>query len=78
MASLENNLYLVGYSTFQRQSNFKELKNHLHTLPSQPNATVYHKLLSRAVGFCLTQEQFDSLEDGIYEVCIDTKLFDEF
>ena len=74
----ENNLYLVGYSIpFRGKVTLKELKNHLHTLPSQPNAIPYiTSYYQERWGFCLTQEQFDSLEDGIYEVCIDTKLFD--
>ena len=74
----ENNLYLVGYSIpFKGKVTLKELKNHLHTLPSQPNAIPYiTSYYQERWGFCLTQEQFDSLEDGIYEVCIDTKLFD--
>ena len=74
----ENNLHLVGYSIpFKGKVTLKELKNHLHTLPSQPNAIPYiTSYYQERWGFCLTQEQFDSLEDGIYEVCIDTKLFD--
>tara|TARA_B100001248_G_scaffold255260_1_gene234745 strand:+ start:7521 stop:8816 length:1296 start_codon:yes stop_codon:yes gene_type:complete len=74
----ENNLHLIGYSIpFKGKVTLKELKNHLHTLPSQPNAIPYiTSYYQERWGFCLTQEQFDSLEDGIYEVCIDTKLFD--
>ena len=74
----ENNLHLVGYSIpFKGKVSLKELKNHLYTLPSQPDAIPYiTSYYHERWGFCLTQEEFDSLEDGIYEVCIDTKLFD--
>ena len=74
----ENNLHLVGYSIpFKGKVSLKELKNHLHTLPSQPDAIPYiTSYYQERWGFCLTQEEFDSLEDGIYEVYIDTKLFD--
>ena len=53
-----------------------ELKNHLYTLPEQPNAipyiTSYYK---ERWGFCLTHEQFKSLVEGEYEVYIESKLF---
>lgn len=74
----KNNLHLVGYSIpFRGKMNLDELKEHLHTLPEQPNAipyiTSYYK---KRWGFCLTQNEFDSLEDGTYEVFIDSKHFD--
>ena len=74
----ENNLHLLGYSTpFKGQISFAELKEHLYTLPEQPNAipyiTSYYK---ERWGFCLTHEQLESLVDGEYEVFIDSELFD--
>lgn len=74
----ENNLHLVGYSIpFRGSITFDELKKHLYTLPDQPNAipyvTSYYK---ESWGFCLTQDQFDTLDDGIYEVVINSNLFD--
>ena len=74
----DNNLHLLGYSIpFNGSISFDELKEHLFTRPEQPNAipfiTSYYK---EQWGFCLTQEQFDSLEEGTYSVHIDTKLFD--
>jgi len=73
----ENNLHLLGYSIpFKGKVSFAELKEHLYTLPEQPNAipyiTSYYK---ERWGFCLTHEQFESLDDGDYEVFIDCELF---
>jgi len=73
-----NNLHLLGYCIpFQGDVSLDVLKEHLYTLPDQPNAipyiTSYYK---ERWGFCLTQQQFDALEEGIYHVHIDTQLFD--
>jgi aminopeptidase-like protein len=73
----DNNLHLLGYSIpFKGRMSLAQLKDHLYTLPEQPNAipyiTSYYK---ERWGFCLTQRQFDSLIDGEYEVYIDSELF---
>jgi len=73
-----NNLHLLGYSTsFEGNVNLEELKEHLYTLPEQPEAipyiTSYYK---ERWGFCLSQDQFDQLEDGDYYVKIEAKHFD--
>ena len=74
----KNNLHLVGYSIpFEGELSFDELKKNLYTLPNQPNAipyiTSYYK---ERWGFCLSQEQFDTLENGNYKVVIKSILFD--
>ncbi len=74
----ENNLHLVGYSTpVHSKLSLFELQNNLYSLTDQPTAipyiTSYYK---ESWGFCLTQHQRDSLEDGEYEVFIDSQLFD--
>ena len=74
----KNNLHLVGYSVpFEGNLNFAELKKHLHTIPDKPKAipylTSYYK---ETWGFCLAQEQFDTLENGTYKVVINSTLFD--
>ena len=71
-----NNLHLVGYSVpFKGNISLEELKKHLYTIPDQPNAipyiTSYYK---ERWGFCLSQEQFDILENGTYKILIDTTL----
>ena len=74
----KNNLHLVGYSVpFEGEISFEELRKHLHTLPDQPNAipyvTSYYK---DRWGFCLSQDQFNTLENGTYKVVIKSTLFD--
>ena len=74
----KNNLHLVGYSIpFEGKISFDELKKHLYTLPDQPNATPYiTSYYEERWGFCLSQEQFDTLENGSYKVIIKSTLFD--
>ena len=72
-----NNLHLVGYSIpFCGKIKLSDLKNHLYSLPEQPNAipyvTSYYK---EHWGFCITQKQKESLVEGEYEVVINSKIF---
>jgi len=72
-----NNLHLLGYSEpFHGKLSFEDLKEHLHTLPGQPDLipylTSYYK---RRWGFCLAHQQLEKLDkNAVYEVCIDSSL----
>ena len=71
----KNNLHLVNYSIpFFGKIRLGELKKHIFTHPDYiPYITSYYK---ETWGFCLKQSAFDELEEGEYEVFIDTSLTD--
>jgi aminopeptidase-like protein len=74
----DSNLHVVGYSTpIRAHLPLAELKEHLHSHPERsdwiPFRTSYY---APAWGFCVTRDQLEMLEDGVYEVVIDSKLAD--
>lgn len=71
-----SSLHLLNYSTpIHRTMPLAELKEHLFTLPEQPDWIPYRTSYYRENwGFCLSQRAYDRLEDGDYEVLIDTTL----
>lgn len=73
-----NNLHLVGYSIpFHQKMRLEKLQKYLYSLPEQPKAIPYiTSYYEERWGFCLTQEQRDALDDGVYEVVIDSKIFE--
>lgn len=74
----DHNLHLVSYSRPVRQRmSLLELLPHLHANPSMPDAIPYRTgYYHEDWGFCITQNALNQLDDGEYDVCVDTDLFD--
>jgi len=72
----KSNLHVVNYSIpIHAWMTLDELRPHLHTLPSQPDAIPYlTSYYQKDWGFCLTHNQYQTLPDGKYEVCINSRL----
>jgi aminopeptidase-like protein len=73
-----SNLHVMSYSVpVRRQISLDELKNHLHTLPDQPDLVPYRtSYYAENWAFCMTHRQFENLRDDTYEVLIDSSLAD--
>jgi aminopeptidase-like protein len=74
----KSNLHVLNYSIPVRaRLPLAELKSRLFTLPDHPDwipyRTSYYK---EDWGFCLSHREFAKLEEGLYEVCIDSTLED--
>ena len=72
------NLHVMNYSTpVHTTLHLSEIRPHLFTIPEHPDwipyRTSYYK---EDWGFCLSHNQMLGLEDGNYEVCIDSTLED--
>jgi aminopeptidase-like protein len=76
----DHSLHVVGYSIPVRQRmSLAELRPRLHADPAHPDWIPYRTSYYKPDwGFCLTQRQLDSLEEGEYEVVIDSTLEDGF
>jgi len=73
-----SNLHVVGYSLpIDERMSLESLKPHLHSDPAHPqwipNRTSYYK---EGWGFCLSHHDLERLEEGEYEVRIDSTLED--
>lgn len=71
-----NNLHILGYSEpFEGELSLENLREHLYTLPEQPDAipylTSYYK---QRWGFCLSENDLKQMNDDIYHVHIDSEL----
>lgn len=74
----ENNLHVINYSdSVHKTIDLKELKEHLYTREDLPNAipyvTSYYK---KKWGFCMKYSQYENLQEGEYEVYIDSEFVD--
>lgn len=71
-----SNLHVVNYSVPVHQKiSLTELKEHLFTLPDQPDLIPYRtSYYKESWGFCLSHKQYLELQDEEYEVCIDSSL----
>ena len=72
----KNNISVLGYSSHvKKEISLEELKSHLYSLPDQPTAipyiTSYYK---ENWGFCISENEKNKLEDGNYDVLIDSSI----
>jgi len=74
----KSNLHLVNYSIPIHQTmSLADLSKHLFTLPDHPHWIPYRtSYYHENWGFCLSYNDFTNLEDGEYEVYIDSSLQD--
>lgn len=72
----QSNLHVMSYSVPVRQRiSLSELKNHIYTLPDQPDLIPYRtSYYADNWAFCMPHRLLESLKDGIYEVVIDSSL----
>ncbi len=71
-----SNLHVVNYSIpVKARLSLSELKEHLFTLPDHPGWIPYRTSYYKETwGFCLSHTQLQQLQEGTYEVCIDSTL----
>ena len=74
----KSNLHVLNYSIpVRKKVSLEELRQHLYTLPEHPDWIPYRtSYYDENWGFCISQNQFDNLENDTYEVRIDTSLED--
>lgn len=72
----ENNLHVMSYSVPVRaKMSLEELQKNLFTLPDYPDWIPYKtSYYNETWGFCISYNQFKSLTDDIYDVCIDSTI----
>lgn len=72
------NLHVVNYSEpIDMWLSLEELKKHVHTIPHLPEAVPYViSYYKERWGFCMSQNQLDTLPQGNYHVYIDSEKVD--
>ncbi|HEY0789638.1 MAG TPA: DUF4910 domain-containing protein [Chthoniobacterales bacterium] len=72
----QNNLHVLNYSVpVHRKMPLAELRPHLFTLPDAPDWIPYRtSYYQEAWGFCLRRRELEQMEEGEYEVCVDSSL----
>ena len=74
----QSSLHVLNYSVpVHTKMGLGELRSHLFTIPEHPDWIPYRtSYYQENWGFCLSHNQLETLEDGEYEVCIDSTLAD--
>ena len=74
----KSNLHVLNYSIPVRKTvSLAELREHLYTLPDQPDLIPYKtSYYQERWGFCVSAKQADALQDDAYEAVIDATLVD--
>jgi len=72
----QSNLHVLNYSVpVSGTYTLEELKSHIFTIPEQPNLIPYRtSYYNENWGFCMAHNQYEKLQDGNYEVVIDSAL----
>jgi aminopeptidase-like protein len=72
----QSNLHVMSYSVpVRKRLSLTELKQHVHTLPEQPDLIPYRtSYYADDWAFCMTHRQLQSLQEQTYEVVIDSSL----
>jgi aminopeptidase-like protein len=72
----KSNLHVMSYSVpVNKRLTLSELKQHIHTLPDQPDLIPYRtSYYAENWAFCMTHRQLESLPEGTYQAVIDSSL----
>jgi aminopeptidase-like protein len=75
---IDNNLHVMGYSLpIDLYLTLEELNPHIYSLVDLPDAIPYiTSYYEENWGFCMSQNQRDTLKEGMYHVVIKSRLFD--